>query len=103
TETATTKTYTLSLHDALPISISQKCGIAGGVMIYTGFDANRNGVLDETEYSPSTAQSPNPQILCNGQPAESPDLGIGGLCRRWRSEEHTSELQSRENLVCRLL
>src|SRR5690606_41266503 len=22
---------------------------------------------------------------------------------RWRSEEHTSELQSRENLVCRLL
>src|SRR5690606_40372976 len=24
-------------------------------------------------------------------------------CRRWRSEEHTSELQSRENLVCRLL
>src|SRR5690606_40569604 len=30
-----------------------------------------------------------------------------GLCRTrpslWRSEEHTSELQSRENLVCRLL
>src|SRR5436309_4037960 len=24
-------------------------------------------------------------------------------CPRWRSEEHTSELQSRENLVCRLL
>src|SRR5436309_9224595 len=31
----------------------------------------------------------------------------GGSCRTWssgwRSEEHTSELQSRENLVCRLL
>src|SRR5207302_5285656 len=26
-----------------------------------------------------------------------------GLLRRGRSEEHTSELQSRENLVCRLL
>src|SRR6185312_14435959 len=27
-----------------------------------------------------------------------------GLCRgRWRSEEHTSELQSRSDLVCRLL
>src|SRR5436309_11659814 len=26
-----------------------------------------------------------------------------GLCRWARSEEHTSELQSRENLVCRLL
>src|SRR5690606_41653535 len=24
-------------------------------------------------------------------------------CHHWRSEEHTSELQSRENLVCRLL
>src|SRR2546427_1767476 len=24
-------------------------------------------------------------------------------CRRWRSEEHTSELQSQSNLVCRLL
>src|SRR5690606_39553936 len=27
----------------------------------------------------------------------------GATERRWRSEEHTSELQSRENLVCRLL
>src|SRR6266511_5541825 len=27
----------------------------------------------------------------------------GPSCRTWRSEEHTSELQSRENLVCRLL
>src|SRR5258707_11111955 len=27
----------------------------------------------------------------------------GGLCRRNRSEEHTSELQSRQYLVCRLL
>src|SRR5690606_41522506 len=29
-------------------------------------------------------------------------IGLGGPRRR-RSEEHTSELQSRENLVCRLL
>src|SRR5690606_40214037 len=29
--------------------------------------------------------------------------GGGGRRRRTRSEEHTSELQSRENLVCRLL
>src|SRR5690606_40655857 len=34
----------------------------------------------------------------------SPDgTGITGTRRRRRSEEHTSELQSRENLVCRLL
>src|SRR5690606_39676943 len=31
----------------------------------------------------------------------TPPRGIGG--RTLRSEEHTSELQSRENLVCRLL
>src|SRR5579883_3667541 len=58
-DTATTEIYTLSLHDALPIS--------GG----TGAFASG---------------TPRP-----GRP--------GGP----RSEEHTSELQSRENLVCRLL
>src|SRR5690606_39692471 len=35
---------------------------------------------------------------------EAPDHGAGlTLIRAPRSEEHTSELQSRENLVCRLL
>src|SRR5690606_39821996 len=29
--------------------------------------------------------------------------GFAGCCTKYRSEEHTSELQSRENLVCRLL
>src|SRR5947209_18429366 len=42
---------------------------------------------------------------CRGHPDcntgdSLPDLG---LCRAWRSEEHTSELQSRQYLVCRLL
>src|SRR6266511_489090 len=35
--------------------------------------------------------------------ASSLAWGPRGRDRRWRSEEHTSELQSRENLVCRLL
>src|SRR5207302_10127341 len=34
--------------------------------------------------------------------AALPPFSIGGSAA-WRSEEHTSELQSRENLVCRLL
>src|ERR1035437_10783112 len=58
-DTATTEIYTLSLHDALPIS-------------------TRNTHLRNRETWPS----------------------------RWllrRSEEHTSELQSRQYLVCRLL
>src|SRR5690606_40592980 len=33
----------------------------------------------------------------------SPDQWVSGFESRFRSEEHTSELQSRENLVCRLL
>src|SRR5690606_41874082 len=31
------------------------------------------------------------------------DLVVDTESMKWRSEEHTSELQSRENLVCRLL
>src|SRR5436190_18003562 len=61
-DTATTKIYTLSLHDALPIS-------------------------------PARAR-------------EMPD-GVPGAVRRCaapaRSEEHTSDLQSHSDLVCRLL
>src|SRR5947207_15664684 len=59
-DTATTEIYTLSLHDALPISDG----------------------------------------LCNA----APDLcGAAGGRHGERSEEHTSELQSHSDLVCRLL
>src|SRR5690349_22847419 len=66
-DTATTEIYTLSLHDALPISWSMPS--AGSCA--TG---------------PSRRRRP-----------ASPGTGS------WRSEEHTSELQSRRDLVCRLL
>src|SRR6267378_8621188 len=67
-DTATTEIYTLSLHDALPISGR----------------ARRSG----TEFG-GHARGP-PRIRREARP---------GL----RSEEHTSELQSRRDLVCRLL
>src|SRR6266704_7048037 len=60
-DTATTEIYTLSLHDALPISADR-----------------RRGARDRR----------------------------AGAVRTWvvgRSEEHTSELQSRFDIVCRLL
>src|SRR3712207_8401176 len=44
------------------------------------------------QQTPQAALRPRP-------PAQS---SLGGRCRR-RSEEHTSELQSRQYLVCRLL
>src|SRR3989442_13291500 len=80
-DTATTEIYTLSLHDALPISGRGPCGPAG---------RGRGGRMSR------------------GLPFELL-LGFRYLRSRGqrtnlsRSEEHTSELQSRPHLVCRLL
>src|SRR5204863_9454834 len=80
-DTAPPELYTLSLHDALPI------------------------------FSPRPFRSRrapgDPQIPC-GQPSRGPrtvfrrDASVLRKPRN-RSEEHTSELQSRRDLVCRLL
>src|SRR3712207_7838441 len=81
-DTATTEIYTLSLHDALPI-----------------FNDNAAYIYE---------------VQCTGEDVIGcVDTKRGILCR-WiridlekgpvrRSEEHTSELQSRQYLVCRLL
>src|SRR5258708_7986143 len=67
-DTATTEIYTLSLHDALPISTIFK--------IILGIEEPNSGTVHRIK-----------------------GLNIGHL----RSEEHTSELQSPDHLVCRLL
>src|SRR5688572_31670211 len=66
-DTATTEIYTLSLHDALPISMNAISFVGG----------------------PSCARIRVSATL--------------KARKRRRSEEHTSELQSQSNLVCRLL
>src|SRR5256885_11907055 len=73
-DTATTEIYTLSLHDALPIYHDQRT---------------------RGDPRPSSPRPPGPGTP--GTNAGRPRLG------RLRSEEHTSELQSPCNLVCRLL
>src|SRR5260370_26376728 len=70
-DTATTEIYTLSLHDALPISRRRPAPPRG----CASTSAARRG--------------------CRLRP--------GATCAGLRSEEHTSELQSHLNLVCRLL
>src|SRR5690606_42084012 len=82
TDTASLVFYSLSLHDALPICPRGLRGL------------------------PREARIPR----SSGRPLESRQaVRIGRLLEvaperpRGRSEEHTSELQSRENLVCRLL
>src|SRR2546427_11767736 len=78
-DTATTEIYTLSLHDALPI-----CGISfGGVISFIFADLIVLPILNiyRKYYGGRMALF----LLAT------------------RSEEHTSELQSQSNLVCRLL
>src|SRR5690606_41350743 len=92
--TAPTNIHTLSLHDALPISVRRRrrrAEIRQGRPA-AGRDANHRGARHQ-------GQIPQPEPVYPGResvrPAHRRQYG--------RSEEHTSELQSRENLVCRLL
>src|SRR5260370_29866470 len=73
-DTATTEIYTLSLHDALPISRTRS---SGGEDRHDRF---RCALFRKNSLFRKSAQR-----------------------NRSRSEEHTSELQSHLNLVCRLL
>src|SRR3712207_8189120 len=82
-DTATTEIYTLSLHDALPIS-----GAARAPRRHGGL---RRGVRRVRARRPGPA----------GQARVGQRRRFGA--RLGRSEEHTSELQSRQYLVCRLL
>src|SRR5690606_40060821 len=87
---------TLSLHDALPI-YHWPPSLQGYVS--SPLHSHHNKVKSEKHhpYAQQLTKSPHP--------APSKALLIE-LCRahlQSRSEEHTSELQSRENLVCRLL
>src|SRR3712207_7824415 len=79
-DTATTEIYTLSLHDALPISAGRRTGRQPG--------------------HPRVRHLRRPLVaalVCR------PHRRRGRAVPDRRSEEHTSELQSRQYLVCRLL
>src|SRR5687768_17702186 len=78
-DTATTEIYTLSLHDALPISDRP-----------FGFAVHSRGRQRRNQQSRFRSCPPNGFAPRNRSAPE-------------RSEEHTSELQSRLHLVCRLL
>src|SRR2546430_5375178 len=93
-DTATTEIYTLSLHDALPIFVEP--GGAVGVTPHGRIDLGER--LGGGEGGP--ARRP---VYADGHDAPDPG-GVGGRDHLGlRSEEHTSELQSQSNLVCRLL
>src|SRR2546430_17663629 len=74
-DTATTEIYTLSLHDALPISSAM----------------SRRRTARPTTNRRTTRRASARRMMRRRRPRPN------------RSEEHTSELQSQSNLVCRLL
>src|SRR2546426_10229172 len=78
-DTATTEIYTLSLHDALPICATSRRSASS--------PRRRRG-------SRSRRRAPA---------SSTPDASPARRLPHRRSEEHTSELQSPCNLVCRLL
>src|SRR3712207_8162878 len=83
-DTATTEIYTLSLHDALPISGTHDH------KRHRNTDPGRRPVAADAD------------LQERGHKARWPGRAASPW-RRLRSEEHTSELQSRQYLVCRLL
>src|SRR3712207_7818797 len=72
--------------------------------LFRSMVAAREAFLAAGHYAPLTATLVT--AVAEGVPAREPgavlDLGAG-TGRQLRSEEHTSELQSRQYLVCRLL
>src|SRR2546421_13090601 len=86
-DTATTEIYTLSLHDALPICGNLK-PLGGGVEVAAG--VVRGGVIFQADVSHGFTDAGEENCQANASSTN-------------RSEEHTSELQSRSDIVCRLL
>src|SRR5262249_62419696 len=92
-ERGTPDLYTLSLHDALPISTA---------VVTSEKTIKSSGILRRIK-TPVTMQRPN-RLLPLRRPRPRRLLPRSSpLLPARRSEEHTSELQSLTNLVCRLL
>src|SRR5690606_39938203 len=98
TDRHATESYTLSLHDALPICEALRChlqrerSVATECFTVPDKNSNENWTISlfRVRY-----------LLCVLVSSTSSLSSCEQVF--YRSEEHTSELQSRENLVCRLL
>src|SRR5690606_42016596 len=88
--------YTLSLHDALPISWNQ--GLQPRLNITTGIQPPQPRSQERVHASEAGDEK---KPIYEQTVLERIADGLNRTLER--SEEHTSELQSRENLVCRLL
>src|SRR5207253_10519592 len=98
---ATTDIYTLSLHDALPISMKNEPPESGTrpMLMNAGMNVAASAAIRmshaHANESPAPAAAPLTAAITGFSSAR--------IASTFRSEEHTSELQSRGHLVCRLL
>src|SRR5690606_41838616 len=103
TTTAPARIYTLSLHDALPIWTRHELSSTPPrktTAQRSSPPTNSSSRLARTAVGSPRKANPCPS-LGRWDGSKKGVHGAGEPCPR--SEEHTSELQSRENLVCRLL
>src|SRR5690606_40539034 len=101
TDTSPTQIYTLSLHDALPISLIRSTSPFVLLKLTGRCPKIINNFLDDLERQDYNFRRGSEENLSE---VVVPCFFASKTAREeTRSEEHTSELQSRENLVCRLL
>src|SRR3712207_8758380 len=92
-DTATTEIYTLSLHDALPISLERtSLSLSPDAPPVPDTASSTDAVPHYTRFGSAHVTGVY-MTKCDGSTQ----------FLSYRSEEHTSELQSRQYLVCRLL
>src|SRR5207247_9337354 len=95
------QTYPLALHDALPISSSvrpRSTMLSGARSRATSARVRRSTSIDARSMVPGFKSK-----IATGHPADAHNAAQPTPMSPARSEEHTSELQSRVDLVCRLL
>src|SRR5207302_4992245 len=100
---STTTLHPPSLHDALPISNSTHLDIA-----CRESSCERGGTAEEIKLIEIRGVGEKDRqregiCACGRSASVLPESNERDAFLQCRSEEHTSELQSRENLVCRLL
>src|SRR5207302_8290509 len=94
---------TLSLHDALPILEKGRIVIFAAGTGNPYFSTDTAAALRAMEIkADAILKATRVEGIYDADPEQVPDARFVSATRV-RSEEHTSELQSRENLVCRLL
>src|SRR5207253_9506985 len=102
-QSAPTTTYPLSLHDALPI---YKAGITRrrALHLLTREARQKSAVVEPGRITQMQCslirEALDPHAIIPNLTTEQ--FRIGRISMTMRSEEHTSELQSRGHLVCRL-